>query len=228
MVKNKKMSEAYVRGALLAIVGGYLDAYTYIGRGHVFANAQTGNIVLLGIKIAAGEWEQSLHYLAPVVSFFLGIIVAEMIKSRYRKNENIHWRQVIIILEVVVLVLVAFIPEGNADMLANVLISFVCSLQVEGFRTMNGKVYATTMCTGNLRSATEKLYDYKLTKDKKSLQDSIQYYGIILFFIVGAIIGSFVTDIFAVKSVLFGSAGLVLVFFMLFKKRSSSESTISP
>ncbi len=220
MAKNKKMSEAYVTGALLAMVGGYLDAYTYIGRGHVFANAQTGNIVLLGIKIAAGEWEQSLHYLAPVVSFFLGILVAEMIKSKYRKNAKIQWRQVIIILEVFVLTLVAFIPEGNEDTLANILISFVCSLQVEGFRTMNGKVYATTMCTGNLRSATEKLYDYKQTRDRQSLQDSLQYYGIILFFILGALIGSFVTNIFAVKAVLFGSAGLTVVFFLMFIKYS--------
>ena len=41
-------------GLLLAMVGGYLDAYTFVGRGGVFANAQTGNIVLLGIYAAQG------------------------------------------------------------------------------------------------------------------------------------------------------------------------------
>src|SRR5580658_6145873 len=37
-------------GLLLAGVGGFLDAYTFVGRGGVFANAQTGNIVLLGVR----------------------------------------------------------------------------------------------------------------------------------------------------------------------------------
>ena len=34
--------------ALLTLSGGLQDAYTYLRRGKVFANAQTGNIVLLG------------------------------------------------------------------------------------------------------------------------------------------------------------------------------------
>ena len=33
---------------LLTLSGGLQDAYTYLRRGRVFANAQTGNIVLLG------------------------------------------------------------------------------------------------------------------------------------------------------------------------------------
>jgi uncharacterized protein DUF1275 len=37
-------------GLLLAGAGGFLDAYTFVGRGGVFANAQTGNIVLLGVE----------------------------------------------------------------------------------------------------------------------------------------------------------------------------------
>ena len=36
-------------GLLLAGAGGFLDAYTFVGRGGVFANAQTGNIVLLAV-----------------------------------------------------------------------------------------------------------------------------------------------------------------------------------
>lgn len=219
------MSDAYVTGALLAVVGGYLDAYTYFGRGHVFANAQTGNMILFGIRLAAGEWMASLFYLIPIFSFFFGILVAEVIKSRYKQSETIHWRQIIIIFELVALVFVAFLPQGTSDMLANTLVSFVCSLQVEGFRTVNGNPYATTMCTGNLRSATEKLYAYKLAKDAKSLRDSLQYYGIIGFFIVGAVIGSFATAAFAAKAVLFGCGGLALVFFLLFIKKPASDAS---
>lgn len=41
------MSESFLTAAFLSISGGLQDAYTYICRGEVFANAQTGNIVLL-------------------------------------------------------------------------------------------------------------------------------------------------------------------------------------
>ena len=47
MKNGRHIAEFYGVGVMLAIVGGYLDAYTYISRDHVFANAQTGNMVLL-------------------------------------------------------------------------------------------------------------------------------------------------------------------------------------
>lgn len=216
MTRKKQMSETYIIGMILAIVGGFLDAYTYISRGKVFANAQTGNIVLLGVNFAEGEFKEAAFYLLPILAFFVGIIGAEMIKKRHKYNENIHWRQIVIIIEIVTLLIVGFIPSGRFDMLSNILISFVCSLQVESFRKVNGNAYATTMCTGNLRSATEHLYNYKQTKDKQILKNSLQYYGIILFFIIGALIGSLLTHLFFVKAVLFSLIGLVSVFILMF------------
>ena len=44
---------------LLAVVGGFLDTYTYFTRGGVFANAQTGNMVLLSIAAAQGKFLQA-------------------------------------------------------------------------------------------------------------------------------------------------------------------------
>ncbi|HEV3423197.1 MAG TPA: YoaK family protein, partial [Paraburkholderia sp.] len=44
---------------LLTLSGGFLDAYTYVGHGGVFANTMTGNVALLGIHIAAGDWTQA-------------------------------------------------------------------------------------------------------------------------------------------------------------------------
>ena len=54
--KGKQMSESLRIGLILAAAGGFLDAYTYISRGGVFANAQTGNIVLLGVNAADKQW----------------------------------------------------------------------------------------------------------------------------------------------------------------------------
>ena len=55
-MNHKQMSDNFITGSLLALVGGFLDAYTYLCRGNVFANAQTGNIVLFGAKLAKKDF----------------------------------------------------------------------------------------------------------------------------------------------------------------------------
>ena len=75
------MSESFLLGALLTVVGGYFDVYTYITRGGVFANAQTGNIVLLGINLADGDILQALSHLIPILAFVLGVFTAEFLHT---------------------------------------------------------------------------------------------------------------------------------------------------
>ena len=54
---------------LLAFAGGYLDAYTWIIHG-VIANAQTANLVLLGVHGTAG----------PILAFAAGIVIAAWLR----------------------------------------------------------------------------------------------------------------------------------------------------
>ena len=212
----QKASESYIVGILLAVAGGYLDVYTYVSRGGVFANAQTGNIVLLGINAADGNWNMIWHYTYPILAFMAGILVTEYVRKRYRYNPGLHWRQIVIALEFAVLLGISFVPSGSYDNVINALVSFVCSMQVESFRLLHGNAYATTMCTGNLRSATEQLFYYNINKDKKARDKSLQYYGIILFFIAGAVIGTALTRIFLEKAVLAVCFLLLLVFVIMF------------
>ena len=133
-----QMSETLFLGALLTVTGGFLDAYTYLCRGKVFANAQTGNIVLLGVKLAEGQFDALLHYLIPILAFALGVVVAELTRRRFRSHPAIHWRQIVIALEIAILGLVALLPTGEWDTAANVLVSFVCAVQVQSFRKIRG------------------------------------------------------------------------------------------
>lgn len=210
MSTKKQTSDTMRLGILLAIVGGFLDAYTYLCRGQVFANAQTGNIVLLGIRLIEGQFQKALYYFFPIFAFFIGIIIAEIIKHHFLSHPKIHWRQIVLLMEICVLIIVAFLPQGQWDVLCNIMIPFACSLQVESFRKFHGMPYASTMCTGNLRSASEHLYQYRLTKDKKTLSKSLQYYIIIAFFIVGAMLGAILTQSLSIQAVLL-PAGLLLI-----------------
>lgn len=210
----RQMSETYRLNILLTIVGGFLDAYTYISRGNVFANAQTGNIVLLALNLAERNITKAISYLVPILAFVFGVIISEITKTKFKQNSNIHWRQVIIAVEVIVLIIVSFIPQGDMNLIANVGVAFVCSLQYDSFTK-----FTTTVCTGNLRVATEQLVLFEHTKDIKAKTKSLQYCGIILSFGVGAVLGTILTKVFIGKAVLFSCAILAIVFVMMFREK---------
>ena len=98
-----QMSEAFRTVMFLSASGGLQDAYTYIGRGKVFANAQTGNIVLMSQAAFNGDLSRVLHYLIPLLSFALGVAAAEVIHIRYREAKHLHWRQLVLVVEILLL-----------------------------------------------------------------------------------------------------------------------------
>lgn len=222
-----QMSESLLLGGLLAMAGGFFDAYTYLCRGGVFANAQTGNIVLFGLKLAEGEWQRALTYLLPILAFAFGVVAAELVK-RHGKRENrpdagLHWRQVIVIAEIVLLAVVAFLPQ-QMNMVVNTVISFVCAMQVETFRKVRGSAFATTMCTGNLRSGTEQLIIWRQTGNRKAAHKARHYYAIILWFIAGAALGALCTDTWGERALLLTCAPLLAAFGLMFREEETHAS----
>lgn len=201
-------------GALLAAAGGLLDAYTYLSRGGVFANAETGNMVLFGICLIQGQWRRAAGYLLPILAFALGVLAAEFIREHHRSGPRYHWRHTVLLAEIAVLCVVAFLPRGEWDPAANTLVAFVCALQVETFRKVRGNPFATTMCTGNLRSGTEAIY-HALTGGKRtSVEKGLCYYAVIACFIAGAALGAWLTGLAPQRAVL-GAAGFQLAAFGL-------------
>ncbi len=214
--KTRQMSESLRLGILLAIVGGFLEAYTFFCRGGVFANCQTGNLVMFALSAADGNGADMILYLIPVIAFIVGIFLAEWVKQIFRLYEKLHWRQIIILFEIFCLAVTAFIPEGNLDVIVTTVIAFVCSMQVESFRKVRGNAFATTMCTGNLRSASENLYHWIAGGDKEAKKKGQHYLTIVGSFMIGAVVGAALTHIFAEKAVLFCCIILFITFMLMF------------
>ncbi|MGE5627554.1 MAG: YoaK family protein [Solirubrobacterales bacterium] len=188
-----KAHETLAFGVLLAIVGGLLDAYTFVGRGGVFANAQTGNIVLLGVYASKKDWNQVLIYTAPIVAFIVGVIVAEWIKNNSSRYLILDWKREVLILEMIVLFIIGFLPASTSNFIVTVTISFVASVQVSSFRKLKDTPYNTTMCTGNLRTASQAAYIAITKKDKNSRTIALHFLIIIVSFLIGALLGGIFT-----------------------------------
>ncbi|WP_130838558.1 YoaK family protein [Lachnoclostridium sp. Marseille-P6806] len=218
--RSIQTSESFAAGALLSLAGGYLDAYSYLGRGGVFANAETGNIVLLAIRLISFEWTAALRYLLPIAAYGAGVLLSELVRSRRERFRRLHWRQLLVLLEILTLAVTAFLPQ-SMNPVVNSVISMVCGMQVTAFAKFHGYAMATTMCTGNLRSGTQSLYRYRLTGERELLWKGLLYFLCILCFILGAMLGGRGTMLLAERAVLPAAGILVLVLALMFSERLS-------
>lgn len=218
MKEEKQMSDTFINCSFLALSGGFQDAYTYFVRDGVFSNAQTGNVVLMSQHFMVGEWRQGLRYLLPLMAFSIGVICAERIQNRFQFAKKLHWRQGILLLEMLILFCVGFMPAAW-NLAATALVSFACAMQVQAFRKLNGYAYASTMCIGNLRSATAAFSAYLRDKRREYLWQSMYYFGIIAVFAVGAGIGGTLSLRFGVRTIWCCDI-LLLVSFLLMGRQS--------
>lgn len=215
MNEGKHMSEALPLGLLLALTGGILDAYTYLNRGAVFATAETGNLVLLGVNLAMGHWLKVIYYLLPISSYAAGLLIT---LAFHRRSDKLffHWRQFVVLTECLVVLLATIIPQGELDPLVNCMIAFISAMQVQTFRKFRGCACATTMCTGNLRSGVEALYFHLADKEPGSLDRAKVYFGLIASFVTGAVISSLLAPLFAGRAILVAILPLAASFLLMF------------
>lgn len=220
----KRSPESYSVAALLSITGGFLDAYTFFSRDGVFANAQTGNFARLAISLASGEVWLVLRYLIPILSFVAGVSVAMWISRHAPRSGPLQWQHRSVLLEIILLAAVSCVPDGKiSNIAANVMVSFTCAVQAESFRKVLGTPFASTMCTGNLRNATEYLNHFFVEKERASLHKSIQYFGIDILFVVGAVIGTFATKIFHIHATLLCCALLTVILFLMLQQTDEEQ-----
>lgn len=213
-----QMSEAFINSVFLAMSGGLQDAYTYFTRNEVFSNAQTGNVVLMSTHFMMGEWYQGVKYLLPFLAFGLGVFVTERIQGKYKNATRLHWRQAILLIEIVILIAVGFMPH-SMDMFATIIVSFSCAMQVQAFRKVNGYSYASTMCIGNLRSGTAAISGYFREKKPKQLEQAMYYFGIIFMFAVGAGIGGNLSIHFGIRMIWVSCGFLTVSFLLMFVEK---------
>ena len=218
----KEMSESTIIIALLTISGGLMDAYSYFARNHVFANAQTGNIVLSTYYLLNLDFDMFYNYLSPIICFVFGVTIAEVIHYYLKENHIIHWRQIGLAIELIIILIVGFIPN-SLNVLANSLLSLICGMQLSSFKKAHDNSLATTMCIGNLRQGVECLVDGIASKNSTIIKKGLFYFSLILYFIIGALIGGFLNSYLHNYTIFINLIFVSLAFILLFIKPSLEQ-----
>ena len=136
---------------VLIFVAGFYGGYTLSVRGGVFCNAQTANMALFAVALGKGEWSRAAYYLIPMSAYLLGTIVSEAVPKPLRKTHLMRWDTVLTLIEIIVVIVVGFIPRSFPDQISQVAINFICAMQYNTFRQAEGISMATTFCTNHIR-----------------------------------------------------------------------------
>ncbi len=198
-----KMHESLCIALILALMGGFLDAYTYILKNGVFANAQTGNLVLLSIFVFTGKVGAVPKYLLPIVFFSLGIVLSECIKSTACIKSELNKIRFALVFKAVLLIMIGLTSPVTADLFTTCSVSFLAAIQVGIFNKLKGSAVATTMITGNLKSAMQSLHLFVHKNDHAAGKMCVRYLSVIVFFGAGASAGAFLTRVFRDNSIYF-------------------------
>ncbi len=194
LLVGKKPERTLPVAALLITAAGMLDAFTYTGYGGVFANAMTGNIVLLVVRLAKGEVAGSLPFAAPIIAYLCGVAVAHAFKEKPLRNLVPSPARMSLALEIAFLIVVAFLPKAVPDMLVVTGIAFVAALQATAFTRLGEFAYTSVTTSANLRHfASATMAWLVFGKGRESRRESLFFLCLCVCFIGGALIGAVVT-----------------------------------
>jgi uncharacterized membrane protein YoaK (UPF0700 family) len=184
-----RREETVLVALLLALAGGYLDAFTWIIHG-VMANAQTANLVFLWVYGSAGNWAKALHFVPPMIAFAVGIVVAAWLGRAAGERAG----YISILTEILLLLAVGVVHNHLPDLAGTLGISFVAALQTAIFTRVEGVAYSSVMATGNFRQAIEGLFGALYGPNQiGALRRSGIFTGLCVAFGAGAAVGAFLT-----------------------------------
>jgi uncharacterized membrane protein YoaK (UPF0700 family) len=186
---------------LLTLANGFIDAYTYLSRGGVFANVQTANVIFFAIDTAEGKPSAALAHVWSLLAFVVGMLLASHIRTGRAERfvaRPLLWTMG---LQSSALVVIGFVPASVPHAYVTVPISFLAAMQIGLFRKIGDLAYMPVATTGNLMRFMESAYDGFVDKQPDSRRASGVYGALIGAFATGALTGAIATDAWGVHAI---------------------------
>ncbi len=211
---------------LLIFTAGWFGAYTFMLRGGVFCNAQTANVVLLAIALGTGQWIRALYLLIPIGAYFAGAFVSEILGKGVKKLHFLRWDTILIGIEILVVIALGLLPAKAPDTICQVALNFICSMQFNTFRQVQGIPAATTFVTNHIRGVGDSLAKYSRNRSAAAAEKLHVHGVMILFFLAGAIVGAMISYWLRYYSICFTSIILFIIFIRLAHADLSTEKNL--
>jgi uncharacterized membrane protein YoaK (UPF0700 family) len=182
--------EALLIACLLALTGGYLEAYTWIVH-HVFANAQSANLVFLWVYMTGGEWETAVRFIPPLLAFVVGVVLACWLRWAATQRAS----RISTLTEIVFLFIVAIVHNRLPEVAGTLGLSLVAAFQMVSFPRVEGWTYNSVMVTSNFRQTIEGLFAaFADRRETRPFRRPYVFGAMCVAFGTGAALGAGVTE----------------------------------
>ena len=227
---TKNTTASLVEGTIfmsgMTFLGGYLDAYTYLTRGGIFANNQTGNMAKLGIHFVNQNWDGVNECFFVMMTCVLGACFASFVQHKFSFMKNGDWRKRGLLLEAIALFLAGFIPTSVPHVLVGACFTFLAGYQSCMFKKWEGAAHNTIVSTGNLRSIGGFLYEALDKNTNKEWMKLARYIFVAFSFAVGCAVGILVSNQLSIRASWVGAL-LALVMMMTISQREKVEQAMA-
>lgn len=200
---------------LLITVAGFFGAYTFLLRGNVFCNAQTGNVVLMGMALGEGKFSEALYYLIPISAYVFGAFISELLPNPVKHHLPLRWDTLLILIEILVVFALGFVPESAPVQISQVAINFIASMQYNTFRQAEGVPMATTFATNHIRQigvGLAKELQHFHDREKPFREKWQKHLAMLGFFVTGAVVGTVLCHLFLGRAIWATLVPLVFLF----------------
>lgn len=213
----------------LITVAGFWGSYTYLLKGNIFCNAQTGNVVLMAMALGSAQWINALYYLIPISSYIMGSFISELVPNPIKNHFFIRWDTLLILIEILSVIGLGALPESVPVQISQVTINFIASMQYNTFRQAEGVPMATTFATNHIRQigvGLAKEIQHRNSHKKKHRKKLIKHTKMLFFFATGATVGTILSHIFIGKAIWFTAFPLSIIFATLLHADLTKEKNI--
>lgn len=200
----------------LIFVGGFYGAYTYSVRGGIFCNAQTANIVLLGMALGNGQWMKTLYLITSLIAYLLGTVISEILAKKVKKFKFLRWDTILVGIEILVVAFLATLPKSAPDQICQISLNFICAMQFNTFRASQGIPMSTTFITNHVRQVGSNIVKSLRDKDKNASIRWKKHLSMLGTFLMGAIISTIMCKFLDVHALWGALPFLIYAFIRLF------------
>jgi uncharacterized membrane protein YoaK (UPF0700 family) len=182
---------ALAASAIATMAGGATDAWVYFAHGHVFASAQTGNVVLMGIAFAAGDVASAATHLPSLLAFATGALTSRL-SGQLLKRGRLNSRNIRLAVACVMLVALGPFADRMSDRAVTACVGFIAGVQITSLSHIGSWSFNTGMTTGNLLAGVSALAN-ALTGSAEEWPHAAAMFLLCFAFGVGAAAGAWLT-----------------------------------
>ena len=210
-------SESRILATALTFSAGFIDAYTYIQRGHTLSAGQTGNVIFFASAFADHNIAGMLNRATTFIAFTLGLLLVGLFHKYVKSN---YWRVFCLFPILFICLGVGFVPKNVPNYYVVPVIAFGLAVQNASFSKIEGMGYNNALpcsgrlrrrlgrphnafTTGNLKKSVVAWSAYFFGEDKSQHNAAVNYMFLVIAFALGAIVSALLQKIFVLKTIWF-------------------------